>query len=142
MLSTDRVVLAAALCAFSACNAESGERATAGSSPADGVPGDTGAATGEEGTGNGQTSNPNDAGSAADDGSEGGLKFDLGNGGFCETKNAGLFCDGAIATQCDGNGGATDTTVCTPEICVEGEGCVTCTAGQWTCKGPRVIAIQ
>ena len=148
ILETDRFVrvrvpsllcTAALLCASWACGAESGERSTAGSSPSEGVTLDTGAATSEAESGSAQTGNPGDDAATADDGSEGGLKFDLGDGSYCQTKEAGLFCDGNIAVQCDGNGGSTDSTVCTPEICVEGEGCVTCTAGQWTCMGPRVM---
>jgi hypothetical protein len=73
-----------------------------------------------------------------DDGTQ--INFDVGDGGVCQSKPAGIFCDGSTALTCDGSGGTTSTTACAPEICVEGEGCVACEAGDWTCKGARVMA--
>jgi hypothetical protein len=74
----------------------------------------------------------------ADAGSEG-PKFDIGAGSFCESRAAGTYCDGVIATVCDGTGGTVSTDTCTPDLCIDGQGCVACTAGQWTCKGPRLM---
>lgn len=79
-------------------------------------------------------------GPSGDDASDASPNFDLGNGSFCESRSAGLFCDGHTSVQCDGAGGTTDETPCTPDICVEGEGCVTCLAGQYTCMGARVMS--
>lgn len=120
-----------------ACNAGPGQRGDSGPGITDGVPSDTGPASGETGSG-GDTAAPGSDGAPVDSGDE--VKFDLGDGSFCEQKGAGLFCDGQTAVTCDANGAATDTTVCTPGVCVEGEGCVTCTANTWTCKGPRLMA--
>jgi hypothetical protein len=132
--------VALAAVAPAACNgAPGGARGSVGSSLTAGVGSDTAATGGETSSGDAQTSDPpatsGDGTAANDDGA----KFDLGDGSLCDSRPAGLFCDGDTAVQCDGNGGTTDTTECTPEICVEGEGCVACTAGQWTCKGARVM---
>lgn len=114
------------------------ERTSAGISVSVGVSGNTGPTT--SGLDEGATSADAQDGSSAGDGTgNDGLKFDLGGASFCESKAAGLFCDGKTSVQCDGNGGITDTTACSPEICVEGQGCVACAADQWTCKGPRVM---
>lgn len=123
----------------SACGSDGGEqRDDGGSSLTAGVSGVTAATSGETGSsGGGPTGDPDDDGSstAADEAP----KFDIGDGGYCESKDAGTFCDGATAIVCDGAGGVTSSTVCTPELCVEGQGCVACTAGQYSCKGPRVM---
>jgi hypothetical protein len=130
-----------AVALLAACNAGPGEARTSGvSSLSVGVASDTAATTGEA-TGDGsQTTDPGDpAGDATSSPPDEGPKFDLGDGAFCQSRDAGLYCDGQASVECDDNGGVVDTTECTPEICVEGEGCVACTAGQWTCKGPRVM---
>ncbi len=123
-----------------ACSAEPGTERTTGATSLTTVGlGETGGATGtssEGGTGV-------DAASSVDESSAGGddaPKFDIGDGGYCEGRPAGIFCDTNTAVQCDGNGGVVDSNACPPDICVEGEGCVTCTAGQMTCKGPRVMS--
>ncbi len=68
-------------------------------------------------------------------------KFDLGsNSDFCVDKDAGIYCDGRMAVTCDGNGGATETENCPPDVCVDGEGCVECLEGEFACHGPRVMA--
>ncbi|MEM6996120.1 MAG: hypothetical protein AAF721_36775 [Myxococcota bacterium] len=68
-------------------------------------------------------------------------KFDVQGGNeFCEGKDAGIFCDDKMMVLCDGSGGAEDTTNCAPDLCVEGEGCVTCVDGQFACHGPRVMS--
>jgi hypothetical protein len=127
----------ASVCLTVACGAAPGDRDDGASSLTVGVLSDTATTAGDAGT---QSSGPASGGSAADgDTGQEGPKFDLGDGSFCETRAAGTYCQDNSAVQCDGNGGTVDTTECTPEVCVEGQGCVACTAGQWTCKGPRVL---
>jgi hypothetical protein len=107
-----------------------------------------GAATGGPGQddGAGTTSGASaddDDGVPGDDDDDGGVpqvQFDVGDGGFCHYKTAGIHCDGATALTCDGSGGTSDSTECAPGVCVDGEGCVACEAGDWTCKGARVMA--
>ncbi len=68
-------------------------------------------------------------------------KFDvMGGNEFCQGKAEGIFCDDRTMVLCDGNGGAEDTTNCAPDLCVEGEGCVTCVDGMFACHGPRVMS--
>ena len=75
-----------------------------------------------------------------DDGMPPATKFDLGDGNaFCEFQEAGIFCNDNTAVLCDGAGGTEDTTVCTPEVCVPGQGCVQCLAGQHSCCGEQVL---
>src|SRR5688500_5259880 len=86
-----------------------------------------------EGPGNGPAGSEDGPDSSVD------VKFDLGeNSEFCVDKSEGIYCDGTVAVECDGNGGATSTNNCPPAQCQEGEGCVTCLAGEFSCKGPRV----
>ncbi len=66
--------------------------------------------------------------------------FDLGDGSICENQPAGALCDDTIEVVCDGNSGIVSTTECLPGACISGTGCVDCQAGEWTCKGPRVMA--
>lgn len=66
--------------------------------------------------------------------------FDLGDGSICESQPAGALCDGTIEVMCDGNSGLVSTTECLPGACIAGTGCVDCQEGEWTCKGPRVMA--
>jgi hypothetical protein len=119
--------------------------APGGSQQSSGVASLTGATTADTGAGttgsgeDGTSAASAPTGPAVDDTNDDAPIFDLGNGSFCESRPAGLFCDGDTSVQCDGNGGTTDETACAPEICIEGEGCVTCVAGQYTCKGPRVM---
>jgi hypothetical protein len=88
-----------------------------------------------EGPGNGPAGSEDGPDSSVD------VKFDLGeNSEFCVDKSAGIYCDGTVAVECDGNGGATSTNNCPPAQCQEGEGCVTCLAGEFACKGPRVMS--
>jgi hypothetical protein len=113
----------------------SGTSAASGISTATASAGESGGESGALGSSSGS--------GGADDGSSAGEpspKFDLGDGSYCESKAAGLYCDGNTALECDGNGGTSDSITCTPEVCVEGQGCVACTAGQWSCKGPRVMS--
>lgn len=129
---------------LTACNADhAGNDAvpvTAGIGGADGTegPGGEDADTG----GNAPGEDDDDGGDPGDDGGDGSLpSFDLGHGGdFCQSKAAGIHCDESTAVLCDGQGGTESTTSCAPDVCVEGEGCVACEAGQWTCKGARVMA--
>jgi hypothetical protein len=95
--------------------------------------------TGNDGPGNGPGNGPE----GSDDGPEEGpdTKFDLGvNSDFCVDKDAGIYCDGTTAITCDGGGAATGTDNCLPDVCVDGEGCVTCLDGQFACHGPRVMS--
>lgn len=121
-----------------ACNAggDGGNpAATAGIASAD---------TGGPGSGPGGTTGDSPSGSSAQgdsDGSDGSqARFDVGDGGFCQGNAAGVHCDGSISVTCDGSGGTTDSTSCLPGVCLDAVGCVDCEAGQWTCKGPRVMA--
>jgi hypothetical protein len=82
-------------------------------------------------------------GDASDDGLDDGAntKFDLDdNGDICSGKDAGIYCMATVAVECDGSGGATDTTNCLPGQCVPDEGCVACVDGQFACHGPRVMS--
>ena len=127
----------ASVCFTAACGATPGEEDEGASTLPPGVWSDTGATAGDSGTQSG--SSADGEATAEGDAADEAPKFDLGDGSFCESRAAGTYCEGASAVQCDGNGGTVDTTVCTPGECVDGQGCVTCTAGQWTCKGPRVM---
>ncbi|HET6581839.1 MAG TPA: hypothetical protein VFG69_00305, partial [Nannocystaceae bacterium] len=101
-LPTDRIDRARArtiaLLALVACGDQPGARTSGDSSPTLGVPGDTGAASSEAGGVTSMTTDANDGGSSAGDADDA-LKFDLGDGAFCESKAAGLFCDGNTAVQ-------------------------------------------
>ncbi len=121
-----------------ACAApEQGGPVTGASSLTIGVSADT-SASGSEGTSTGQATNPNT--SADGESTMGAPKFDLGDGSMCEGKAPGLYCDGNVAVECADNGTLADSEPCAPEVCVEGQGCVACTVGQWSCKGPRVMS--
>ncbi|MBL4683889.1 MAG: hypothetical protein JKY37_04815 [Nannocystaceae bacterium] len=67
-------------------------------------------------------------------------KFDVGGDSFCKEKPVGIFCDERTAVLCDGDGAIEDETSCAPEQCVPDLGCVACVEGQWSCKGPRLMA--
>ena len=99
-----------------------------------------GLATTGSSTGNGATAPDDDPMATGGGEDEPQVRFDLGDGGFCQGRDAGLYCEDNAAVQCDGNGGTTDEAACAPEVCVDGEGCVACTADEWTCKGARVMA--
>lgn len=127
---------------LAACTNSGGENdttqsATMTSISSTGVP--TGSAGSESDGGPG--SNPSQG--SDDDGPAdgGGVKFDLGaNSGLCIDHPAGWICDGTTAIECDGNGNAGDVEQCLPGVCVPGEGCVTCQAGEYACHGPRVMS--
>jgi hypothetical protein len=139
---TPHVALAALACGLlPACGAVPGaERTDAGGGVSlTAGPADTGAST-DPAADSGATEAPGSQDGGSSMGGDDGLKFDIGDDGFCQSKGAGLFCDGQTSVQCDGAGGTIDQTVCTPETCVEGEGCVACLPGQSTCKGPRVMS--
>ena len=98
---------------------------------------DDGDADGDGDDGDGDDGDDGD-GSGGDDGDQ--VRFDVGDGEFCQGKEAGTYCDDNDAVTCDGNGTETETTACLPGVCLDGVGCVDCMAGQWTCKGARVMA--
>jgi hypothetical protein len=76
----------------------------------------------------------------ADEGpDEDGTVFDVGADGFCKYKDPGIYCDGTIATECGPGGSEISTDNCAPDICLPGEGCVVCLAGQHTCMGDKVM---
>ncbi len=77
-----------------------------------------------------------------DDGWADGPKFDVHGANvheFCDTAGADVYCKDGSAIVCDGMGGQVSQTLCTPEICLQGTGCVECLAGQYHCQGPRVM---
>lgn len=125
-----------------------GLAACGGSAP--GADGPAGPGIGGQGDGSGGDDDagtagggPGDDGTGGDDAGDDGVgpSFDLGHGGdFCQTQTPGIHCDGTTAVLCDDKGGTESTTACAPDTCVDGQGCVECEAGQWTCKGPRVMA--
>ena len=83
---------------------------------------------------------PDDGGTALDDGpDDDGTVFDVGADGFCKFKDPGLYCDDTIATECGPGGSEVSTENCAPDICLPGEGCVVCLAGQNTCMGDKVM---
>ncbi len=97
-------------------------------------PGETGADA--SGTGTATTMMATDSGG-------GGFKYDVGgmpDEGLCKNAEAGIYCADNRATECDGNGNLVAQQFCLPDICVEGEGCVECLAGQFHCSGPRVMS--
>jgi hypothetical protein len=88
------------------------------------------------------TGQDDDAASAdgtADDGVDDGTVFDVGMDGFCKFREAGIYCEDGIATECGNNGNEVGTENCNPDICVPGEGCTVCLAGQNTCMGDKVM---
>jgi hypothetical protein len=97
----------------------SGVSATDGSGPGDG-PGD--------GTADG----------TADDGPMG-LKFDVGAGTYCQQRDPGIYCSDNMAIECGPGGSLVGEDVCTPDICLEGTGCVACLEGQYTCMAEKVM---
>jgi hypothetical protein len=131
-------VFVALIGALAACGGSPSERTTVGASSIGSGATDSPATSGEAESGGAQGSDPQDSADETAAGAED-ARFDVGDGSFCDDKGAGIFCDDRTAITCDGNGTATETTDCVPGLCVEGEGCVTCSAGQWSCKGPRVM---
>lgn len=128
---------AAALALLGACGGTAGERSSEGGSIITTIGGDGSASTGAGDAGSaGSGGADGSSGAGADDDAP---KFDLGDGSFCQAKPAGVYCEDTDAIQCDGSGGTVDTQSCLPGDCLEGTGCVTCLAGEWTCKGPRVM---
>ncbi len=99
---------------------------------------DTESEEGENGPGNGP--GPDD-GSSGDDSNSGGTpKYDIGAGGanYCMNREAGIYCYNNSAIECDDQGNEVSNDLCTPDICLEGTGCVECLAGQYDCKGAAV----
>src|SRR5688500_8017548 len=90
-------------------------------------------------------SGPTEGSATLDDGpdAEGpdddGTVFDVGADGFCKYKDPGIYCDDTIATECGPGGSEISTDNCAPDICLPGEGCVVCLAGQNTCMGDKVM---
>lgn len=127
-----------------ACQASSSPEGDDPLTPGIGGAEGSGGTLGTGGTGGGSDSNASAPGDPSADGDEDGSAlpaFDLGHGGdFCQSKAAGVHCHGTTAVLCNGQGATEDTTACAPDLCIDGEGCVVCEAGQWTCKGPRVMA--
>jgi hypothetical protein len=86
----------------------------------------------------------NDGPSTVDEGpddgpDDDGTVFDVGADGFCKFKDPGIYCDDTIATECGPGGTEISTENCTPDICLPGQGCVVCLAGQNTCMGDKVM---
>lgn len=139
------VLLFAGLLACGGDSNGSGEGPTgvieSASGPATQGAGSTGGGEGEAGEAgnNGVTSVASSPGSDSSGGGDQPL-FDLGDGSFCQNREAGAHCDGTTEVQCDGSGGIVGTESCIPGVCLDGTGCVDCEAGWWTCKGPRVMA--
>ncbi len=72
--------------------------------------------------------------------SEGGIKYDVGTGGYCAQRSAGIYCDGTTSKECNDAGLLVDEAECAPDLCVEGSGCVVCVAGEFHCQGAKVMA--
>jgi hypothetical protein len=67
-------------------------------------------------------------------------KFDVANAGFCEMRDAGVYCtDDGIAIECGAAHDEVSTENCNPDICLAGTGCVVCLAGQYTCMAEKVM---
>jgi hypothetical protein len=136
------LLIAAGLVACSATEAPADTADTASGIPTATVtatategPGTTSSTGGNSGTGN-QTTTPT-SGTAAGTGD--GPKFDVGDGGECQSKPAGIYCDGQRTYTCDGSGSVSATENCIPGYCVEGTGCVPCLEGQFDCVGAQVM---
>ena len=65
----------------------------------------------------------------------GGSTSSSGTGGGFVCPQGAIVCDGDVAKTCDGNGGFSEQTSCTPGVCVPNIGCATCTPGEGTCNG-------
>lgn len=86
--------------------------------------------------------NPTQDPSATDsNASDSGLIFDVGDGGFCQVKDAGVYCteENRVAITCGEMNDQISQEPCSPGTCLEGTGCVTCLEGQFDCHGPRVM---
>jgi hypothetical protein len=93
-----------------------------------------------EGNGPGNGPGPDDSSEGGN--SDGNPKYDVGAGGanFCMDEAAGIYCFDNTAYECGDSGNEISSTICTPDVCLEGVGCVECTAGQFDCKGNAVYA--
>ena len=119
----------------SATNADATAEGT-GPGPETGDPGTGTATTGQVGT---TTASPESSG---DDDGGNPFKFDVhgvNEVGECEESEAGVYCREGRAVECDGLGNTVSSTLCTPNICLSGTGCVECLDGQYHCQGPRVM---
>jgi hypothetical protein len=94
-----------------------------------------------DGDGDGDDGDGDDGDGDGSGGADGGqVRFDVGDGEFCQGKDAGVYCEDNVAVTCDGTGTATNSDACIPGVCLDEVGCVDCEDGQWTCKGARVMA--
>jgi hypothetical protein len=99
--------------------------------------------TSGDGTSAGPGSGPGTGDGTADAsvGDDGQTKFDLGpSSGECLDQAPGIYCKDTTAIECDGAGNALDVMNCLPDLCIDGQGCVACLAGEYACKGPHVMS--
>ncbi|MFO0631691.1 MAG: hypothetical protein U0168_02440 [Nannocystaceae bacterium] len=92
-------------------------------------------------TAGGDSSGGSEAGSGdeAGESSVGSPKYDVGVGGFCDQRSAGIYCSDNVAMECGDAGDLVDSVDCDPDLCIEGTGCVVCLAGQFHCQGAKVM---
>jgi hypothetical protein len=56
----------------------------------------------------------------------------------CTGRAAGIYCDGTVSIECDGDGNVVEMNDCSPDYCIDGMGCVVCLDGQYDCQGNAV----
>jgi len=121
-----------------------GETSSASADDDDGttVPADSSGNDPSATTGQPTTTAPSESSEDDDDGWQEGPKFDVHGVDVveeCELQDAGVYCKDGVAVECDGMGHVASTEQCTPDICLQGTGCVECLEGQYHCQGPRVM---
>jgi hypothetical protein len=133
------LVLPLAACAGEAPREDGGDSGSGITAPTASAEGTTSAD--DDGTAGSVTNDPSapEEGTGLDGASDEGTVFDVGADGFCKFKDPGIYCDDTVATECGPGGSEISTDNCAPDICLPGEGCVVCLAGQNTCMGDKVM---
>ena len=91
-----------------------------------------------------------DADDSADDGDDSADDGDSGlnppiydvhgvGGGYCEEREAGIYCDDNVAIECDDSHNTVFEEECIPAFCEPNVGCLPCLEGQFDCHGPHVV---
>ena len=60
-------------------------------------------------------------------------------GGYCEDREAGIYCNDGVAYECNEHGSTVSEIECIPSFCEDGVGCLPCLEGQYDCHGPHVM---